>query len=312
MTRTSLVTLVLAVVVTAAAAAGQGQNAPVFRSTATVVSVSASVKRFNAPVSGLAASDFLLTDNGVEQTIDSVAFEEVPIDATLIIDVSGSTEDVVDRIRRDTRRILALLRPIDRARVLAIDTYVHEILPLQSAEKATLPPQPAVGGMSSISDAIAMALMTPPDPDRRRLIVAMTDGVDTMSVLDAGQVREIARRSDVVLHVVAIEASMRAPSMLRRPDAVYTSPLMLSRASRPETVMLGQAAEATGGRLHDPQFSRDDPVGAFRTVFEEFRRSYVLRYSPTGVPLTGWHELSLTVKGNKATEVRARKGYFGG
>jgi hypothetical protein len=93
---------------------------------------------------------------------------------------------------------------------------------------------------------------------------------------------------------------------------MYTSPLMLFRTSRSETATLAQAAEATGGRLHDPQFSKDDPVGAFRAVFDDFRRSYVLRYSPTGVPLTGWHELTVAVKGNKATDVRARKGYFGG
>ena len=288
--------------------AGQTQKL-VFREASTIVSVGASVKRFNAPVSGLTAADFVLTDSGVPQTIDSVAFEEVPIDATLIIDVSGSTADVVDRIRKDTRSILALLRPIDRARVLAIDTYVHEILPLQTAVKATLPPQPAVGGLSSITDTIAMALMTQAEPDRRRMIVAMTDCMDTMSVLDAVQVREIARRSDNVLHVVALDVG---PMLGVRRNVTPMDPLILSRTFRDEREMLGQAAEATGGRLHDPQFSRDDPVGAFKRVFDEFRQSYVLRYTPTGVPSGGWHELNVSVKGNKATDVRARKGYFGG
>jgi hypothetical protein len=61
-----------------------------------------------------------------------VTYEVMPIDVTLVVDISGSTTSIAGRIRHDTNRILGFLRPIDRVRVLTIDTTVHEILPLQS------------------------------------------------------------------------------------------------------------------------------------------------------------------------------------
>ena len=48
---------------------------PTFRSTASLVSVSVSVKRGNAVVANLNAGDFTLTDSGVVQTIEAVSIE---------------------------------------------------------------------------------------------------------------------------------------------------------------------------------------------------------------------------------------------
>ena len=47
-------------------------------------------------------------------------------------------------------------------------------------------------------------------------------------------------------------------------------------------------------------------------VFEDFRSSYVLRYTPARVTARGWHELEVkTTRAGRLT-VRARRGYFGG
>jgi hypothetical protein len=51
-----------------------------------------------------------------------------------------------------------------------------------------------------------------------------------------------------------------------------------------------QAAARTGGGLQtQSRFMRASAiVRAFRTIFEDFRQSYVLRYSPNGVETRGW------------------------
>ena len=54
--------------------------APVFRASADVVSVEASVRRDRRPVVGLTAADFTLLDNGVQQQITDVSYEKLPID----------------------------------------------------------------------------------------------------------------------------------------------------------------------------------------------------------------------------------------
>jgi hypothetical protein len=74
--------------------------------------------------------------------------------------------------------------------------------------------------------------------------------------------------------------------------------------------MLRALADATGGAVTVVQ--RDEDLGAsFIRELEQFRTSYVLRYSPTGVPAGGWHDVETRLNRQGRYEVRARKGYFG-
>jgi hypothetical protein len=74
--------------------------------------------------------------------------------------------------------------------------------------------------------------------------------------------------------------------------------------------MLERIASATGGRLITLGASGD--IGpSFLKAIEEFRQSYVLRYQPAGVARPGWHALTVTVRGPKKYDVRARRGYDG-
>jgi hypothetical protein len=74
---------------------------------------------------------------------------------------------------------------------------------------------------------------------------------------------------------------------------------------------LEEAARTTGGTVRNSNPS-ESIVDSFKRAFEDFRESYVLRYTATGVQPEGWHNLRVEVlNGNKYT-VRARRGYFGG
>ena len=70
-----------------------------FRAGTDVVMVDVSVKSGDRAVTGLGPDDFVLTDNGVRQRIESVESTAVPIDLTLVIDLSGNPQ------RPWTRRI---------------------------------------------------------------------------------------------------------------------------------------------------------------------------------------------------------------
>jgi hypothetical protein len=268
------------------------------------------------PVPGLAASDFMLLDNGVPQVVTEVSVEDVPIDVTLIVDVSDSTRQVLERIRQDTNRILELLRPVDRVRVLAIDSYVYEVVDWRPASGVTLPPQAVGGGMSSIYDAMVVGLMGRSEPNRRRLVVVLTDAVDTMSVVSATAVLAIARQSDSVLHVVLTDAAYSGAAASARSDSLFATPVELSHPGQREIAMLEEAALATGGQLHRPGRSKKNVVAAFRAIFDAFRHSYLLRFIPMGVSPAGWHAVEVSVKGLRSFRVRApisvvaRKGYF--
>ena len=117
-------TLVVTSALMAVSPAGQapqtGQEPPpVFRASADVVSVDAAVQRDRRPVAGLKSADFEILDNGVSQEISDVSYERLPIDVTLLLDVSASvTGSTLEELGRALRQVRADLLPADRLRLL--------------------------------------------------------------------------------------------------------------------------------------------------------------------------------------------------
>jgi len=66
------------------------QAPPVFRAEVDVVRVEVLVTRKGTPVRGLAAADFEVRDEGRLQVLEPVLEEETPVDAILVLDMSGS------------------------------------------------------------------------------------------------------------------------------------------------------------------------------------------------------------------------------
>jgi len=272
--------------------AGQGQT-PIFRSSVDGISVTVSVRQGNAPVAGLPAAAFELVDNGVPQTIQAFSVETLPIDVTLLLDLSQSVAGPrLTRLKQSVVETAALLTQADRIRLIAVQHELHEVFGLQTASA-----RPAVDGLiaqggTALYDGLAAAMMRAAEPDRRQLIVVATDGEDTTSILPFSVVVEIAGSSDAVVHAVV-------PAVTDRRDAR----LVASAAA------LGDIAARTGGQIF--RIDGNAPItAAFARAISEFRTSYVLRYLPTGVKREGWHDISVKVKSG-AYDVRARKGYTG-
>jgi hypothetical protein len=276
---------------------------PVFKTGALTVSVNASVKRGNKVVAKLTAKDFRLTDNQVEQTIEAVSIESVPVDVSLFLDTSGSTAGKLDDMKRDVQGIIRLLRPGDRFRLLTIADSVEQPVNWVPAGTAVNLSFQAVGGISLVHDALVEALLHRPEADRRHLVVAMTDRRDCGSVVSSGQLRELASRSEAVLHLVEQSGS--------NDDNSYRVRTCSPRGRMDGPEIIAEAASRTGGMLHEPSyFFGSSVLRAFRTIFEEFRQSYVLRYSPAGVARGGWHAIVVQVPSVPGATIRARQGYF--
>ena len=277
---------------------------PVFRSTTSTVNVGVSVKKSNNAVANLKAADFVLTDNGVPQTIEAVSIENVPIDVTLFLDTSGSTAGHLDEMKKDVQTIVQFLRTDDRFRLLTIGDSVYESVPWVPAGTKVDLSFGAVGGISLIRDALMLAFLHRVEPGRRHLIVGMTDRQDCGSVIPAKLFLEMAGRTDAVLHLVDYSGGGG--------DLRYRVRSCTPRASAGGVRMIEQAAERTGGELHNQsRFFRGSSIArAFRTIFDDFRQSYVLRYSPDKVSSKGWHAIAVQVPNVKDAIVRARQGYY--
>ncbi|MEX2271494.1 MAG: hypothetical protein WD690_08495 [Vicinamibacterales bacterium] len=324
MTRPFFAALVLAIAVATAVDARQtAQQQPVFRSTVDVVTVDVSVRTIGRPVGGLTANDFVLLDNGVRQTIESVEMQEVPVDVSVLVDANEDVTIGLDSIHEQVRRIASRLRPADRIRVTAINGGVADILPARAPALQTMPPiEPR--GVSAASDGIAAALLRGAESGRRHLIVAVTNGVDAISTIAPETVIALARQSEAVLHIVQLDvvlelatqppsystgrtrlnAARRQISGLRPPTRLFWRPYDSIR----DIETLRAAADATGGALHLPGLITDTS-DVVTKVFEDYRRSYVLRYTPKGVAREGWHEIVVTVPKYPSYTLHARRGY---
>lgn len=320
------------------------QTQQTFRTATDVVLVDVSVMRDGKPVTGLTAADFELRDNGVRQQVETVETTAVPIDLSIVVDVSGNPDrpmatppqlsKVAAEVDEQARRITALLRAGDRVRLFAIDTYVQQIWPLQAASTAPPVRRLDFDGHASLYNTLTTLLLQPVEPTRRHVIVLATRGLDSSSSISAAGVRAIAERSDAQMHLVMREVdadkevSVRpfqcqnsdicqpttrfAPQPRRR--LFNAIPVQLKEGAPRVLFADGQqlkaAAIATGGNLYMAEvISEPTLFGAFSKAFEDFRQSYVLRYRPNGVDRPGWHELTVTVPRDRTLRVRARPGY---
>jgi hypothetical protein len=317
----------------------------VFRASTDLVTVDVSVRRGGDHVDGLSAKDFVLTDNGVPQQIDLVESSVVPVDVTLLVDTNREVDDQIPNIVAQARRIATMLRPTDRLRVWNISTSVSEVAPLELAGSPPTVPVMVGGGLAAVYDALGATLMEPVAADGRHLIIAITNGIDTDSVLTLETVRALAERTNATLHISQIDVAERqSPSS---PDQGAASTATTSPSSVPWTTSredlrefecgreghcqpnalfwqphyapprgvnrfdpLADVAAATGGKLHTlGPLVEHNAADVFANAFKDFQENYLLRYRPQGAARVGWHTIAVTVPAFPGYTIHARRGY---
>ena len=288
--------LIIAIVFVPLATFAEPQDQGVaFHGRTDLVTVDVNVQRGHSPVAGLQAADFDVYDNGIRQDLTDLSYGRRPIDLRLLFDTSGSIgDDELQTYVRAMRQIAQSLQPQDRCDIVTFSRRIVEAAALQpppvKIEARRIGPE-----TTSFFDAVSLALITPPVFGRRQLTIVMSDADDNSSFFDEAAMTEIARRTDAVVYAVL-------PITTWRPADDKPEQALNAR--------LTALTSLTGGRVITP--NRDPEVApAFLAAIEEFRKSYTLVYTATGVDRSGWHELSVNVRGAKAYSVRARRGYVG-
>jgi VWFA-related protein len=261
-------------------------QAPTFSARTRAIRVDVLVTSGGRPVRGLGAEDFAVRDNGVPQRVDLVSFERVPLNLVLALDVSDSVSgERLTHLRQAAVAVLRDLRDQDRAALVTFSDaiVVHGGLThdRSSFEAALSHLEP--GGGTAMVDAVQSAIVLGEADAGRALVLVFSDGVDTASWLTPPELLKTTRRSDAVIYGVTARAS---------------------------TPLLRKLTDETGGSLLDVA-STADLQAAFRTVLDEFRSRYLVSYTPTGVPTSGWHTLDVTLKNGRRARLKARPGYLG-
>jgi VWFA-related protein len=303
----------------------RGSSQQVFRSGVEGVIIPVSVTSGNKPVADLSAADFELRDNGVVQELQRVNSEKVPLDLTLLLDLSSSVDGpLLQRLKTAVSDTAGLLKQDDRIRLVAVSQVLHEVFGLQPRGQALLLETLTAEGATSLYDGLAATMMRPSETGRRQLVVAFTDGRDSTSIIDAGTAAEIARLSESVVDVVVpaeeqtgdpgtrrfSQRSSGVASIMGDNVVAGKSGPGVRAPDDPAMGALTAVVRPTGGQLFVIDVS-DSVSRAFKAMLESFRASYVLQYIPRNVAPGGWHDVTVTVTKHGHYEIRNRKGYQG-
>jgi hypothetical protein len=317
--------LLAAIVAFGGAGSSWWQQAPVFSVRADAVVVDVSVRDGRRLVTGLAEPDFELLDNGVRQTVVSATRGQVPLEVTLIVDVSNSmgTPDLGFFVRAESsgeswlaegiRAMRELLTAADRLEIIAAASRIRRVEPVDGRWRVGPPGDDEKSGHSSLFDAVVASAILPTEPGRRRLVLVLTDGLDTTSAVPLAGRSDVLDRSDsvVLFLVLGKRPGLGGPAIGTNcnPQNLVSDVSLTKVICGERAWLFRDLAARTGGRVAFSVTERDF-VPAFREIFEEFRSRYVLTYVPTAVPAPGWHRIHVVVVGHKNYEVVARLGYW--
>ena len=290
-----LLAVIAAVTVTAQEPQATQEPSIVFKSSVEQVAVAVTVRDARGRlVTNLKASDFELIDEGQKRKLSNVWSEPSPASVAILMDASGSMATKMERARETADALVAGLKPgADEIAMYAFDTSLQEVRPFTSAFnagdgswRATRP-----FGATSLWDAIAETAQKISDRQRRRVLVVITDGVDSASKMKPADVSGIASELDVPVYMIIIthlsdENNGDEPQPVRGP--------------------LADLAAWTGG---DSLSVRDTPsvLAATKQVLSELHQQYIIAFEPGKAP--GWHALIVRAR-KPGLFVRARSGYM--
>jgi len=300
-------------IITMAVADLAPQQRPTFRARTDLVTVDISVTSDKRPVPGLTLADFELTDNGVRQTIELLDAETLPIDLSIVLDQSSSMASSFDGVKKDVLEIAAMLRPVDRIRLITFAGDIRETVGFQAPDGDLSLHTLAASGSTSLFDAVAAAIVRRRDGERRHLLVVLTDGYDTSSLLGHDALDDLSRRSDATIYAAVSAPSVPIyppPSRNPQTEPLERRRLWIALATKPgDETPLRMAVENAGG-VWESLWSIGRAPGGVKRALDWFRSAYVARYRASGVAAAGWHQLGIRVTRPGSYDVRARGGYY--
>ncbi|HEY0321130.1 MAG TPA: VWA domain-containing protein [Pyrinomonadaceae bacterium] len=278
------------------------------------------------PVNGLTAERFLVYDNGVRQDLASFNRERVPANIVLLLDASGSVFHQMRFIREAAQSFIEGLLKEDRVCVMQFADRVELLQDWTSAANAVeltkaLEWRYHPGESTAFYDGLYLAAEEQlRKTEGRRIIILLTDGIDTAEVKRASLAEAVnsVRRAEASVYVVSLTASLRE-AVLRRTAGTFKRLLggydpkevkrVLALIDESEAKLEGLAAQ-TGGRMFLPR--RDEELlPAYKAIAEELRTQYILTYRPKPRVEAGqWRRLRVLVLPG-GYEVAAREGYKG-
>lgn len=286
--------LFLAAVLVASATLGGLAQQATFRSGTSIVPVLTTVTdRHGRLVPNLEQHEFSILDNGKPQEITFFQNETQPFTVVVMLDFSASMTANLDLLKAATEQFLIRMLPDDKGQVGAFSDKI------EFSGEFTSDRDDLIGALQDLQfgnptrlyDAIDASIDMLDGVDGRKIVLAFTDGDDTASRRNRGDVLDKARDKEVMIYAIGLESE-------------YFDGVRQQR-TRPDRG-LRRLADETGGGYFELKRT-DDLAPTFTRVSQELHSLYTLGFTPE--TLDGKeHKLEVRVAADGAT-ARARRSY---
>lgn len=272
----------------------------VFRSSADVVMLPVTVtQRGDTLVEGLTRDQFQVLEDGKPQTLTYFGTgpsPDVPLHLGLLLDTSGSMQKDLPQAMS---AVIRFINTLEEARDVTFVDFATRIR-VSRFEPGSFPTlferirDNEADGWTALYDAVGAYLMATEDQPGQRVLLLYTDGGDSRSELNFGEMLDMLRMSRVMVYVIGyMEGQLsneRAVSQMRMNDV----------------------AKQTGGAAFYPT-SKEDIEKFYQRILDELAGRYTLGYVSTNTAADGkWRkvEVKVTAPDVRNLKVRTRPGYF--
>ena len=251
-------------------------------------------------VTGLEKDNFQVFEGGAPQEIVNFSSEDVPISIGIVLDMSGSMSDKVDKARQAVVQFLRTANPRDEFFLVSLNdqaelttSFTSSVEELQSRMMFT-----TAKGKTALLDGIYLGLSQMRGArNGRRALLIISDGGDNHSRYSESDIRNFVKESDCQLYSIGV---FDANDMGRTLEEQY-GPTLLS-----------EIAEISGGRVF-PIASLNDLPDIAAKIGTELRNQYILGYEPSDARHDGaWRKIKVKLsppKGVPPLKVYAKTGY---
>jgi len=278
------------------------------------LSVSVIDRGTNRGLVGLVQSDFKLFENGEEQRIVQFESSSAPFDLVLLIDLSGSTKEVVKLIRQAALRFVNAARPADRIAVITFagsSSIVSGLTADRDLLRQRIETIDTARGDTKLYDALnfTMSQVTrDAQNSRRAAIVVMSDGLDGTIPGISGQIGSRTSYQETLRNIQEFDGVVYTLWLNTEYEA------MNPEDTQPEAFDAGhnrmkEMADAGGGVFY-PVERLTDLAGAYEQVVADLGTVYSLAYKPSNNARDGqWRAIRIGVNRSNAV-ARGKRGYY--
>lgn len=250
-------------------------------------------------VTGLAAEDFEVLEDGIPQEIRYFTADLTPVTSLLLLDSSASVRSSLSAIQTAAYLFLRNMATADQGRVATFSEgvrfgppYASDIWDQVSMIRAMRP-----FGKTALYDAILTSLQELSRLEERKALILVSDGEDS--------------GPDAKGSVSTLEHALEGARLSE--GAIYTlgytgwSPEGGGKLNRE---FLDAVAEQSGGRSYYPE-KIEELSRHFRQIQHELHRQYQIAYLPSRERKEGgWRSIEVRIKDREDLIARTRKGYY--